>query len=54
MAEKPRHLSDETQGLRSLVALAALSIAVVTLAGLVAASFRLVLQRNKPAACNLK
>jgi CIC family chloride channel protein len=44
MAEGPKLLSDETQGPRSLLALAALSIVVGAFAGLVAASFRLLLQ----------
>lgn len=45
MAEEPKLLSDETLSPRSLFALAALSIAVGACTGLVAASFRLLLQR---------
>ena len=44
MAEEPKLLSDETLSPRSLLALAALSIAVGAFSGLVAASFRLLLQ----------
>lgn len=44
MAEEPKLLSDETLSPRSLFALAALSIAVGAFSGLVAASFRLLLQ----------